>query len=538
MSAVARKPAEAQVEAALRRELYFFNLYRVLEAGLLAFLAFSPLAGAFAEPRYPVLVQSAAATYLVLAMLLLLFGRNPRFALDKQAALGLSMDLLAAGVAMLGLVDLASGVALLLLFNVGAGALLMSLRAGLAFAITAGALAIGSYVYRSMILGVGENVAEPVMFAVTYLAIAILTHMLGRQMRATQALAERRGVEVANLAQINELIIRRMRNGVLVVDADNRIRVFNESAWFLLGKPPPERQMLGEAAPELSRRLWHWLNDKPVEATPVALAEDVPEVIPRFARLSVSDDLVVIFLEDTTALSRRAEELTLATLGRLSASIAHEIRNPLAAISYSAQLLAESEDVPEADKRLVEIINAQCSRMNGIVQSILSMARRERAQPEAIELGRWARDFVSDFRGAQQLGENSFNLISDGRGVHAMVDAQHLHQVVTILVNNALHYGRLPGKPARVTLIVGVDETSLDPQIEVIDRGPGIPPKVVESIFEPFFSTNEHGTGLGLYIARQLCEANQAELVYSPVAGGGSCFRVGLAKVHTLAGDD
>ncbi len=537
MFGVGKKPGMGQVEVALRRELYFFTLYRILEAGLLAFLAFSPLAGLFTELRYPLLIQSVAALYLVVATLLLLFGRNPRFSLEKQAAIGLTFDLLAGAVALYALVGMSSGVALLLVFNVGAGALLMPLRNGLAFAVAAGAVVLGEFFYSRMMLVSDGVVAEPIMFAVTYLAIAILTNLLGQQMRASQALAERRGVEVANLAQINELIIRRMRNGVLVVDADNNIRVFNEAAWFLLGKPPPERQALSEAAPELSRRLWHWLNGKPVEATPVALAEDVPEVIPRFTRLSVSDDLVLIFLEDTSALSRRAEELTLATLGRLSASIAHEIRNPLAAISYSAQLLAESEDVPETDKRLVEIINAQCHRMNGIVQSILSMARRERAQPEAIDLSRWASDFIADYRGSQQLGDNSLNLISDGRGVHAMVDPQHLHQVVTVLVNNALHYGRLPGKPARVTLTVGIGDTGAEPTLEVIDRGPGIPPKVVDNIFEPFFSTNEHGTGLGLYIARQLCEANQAELSYVPLAGGGSCFRVALTKVHALVRD-
>lgn len=527
-------PATVPDEAPLRRELYFFTLYRVLEAGLLAFFAFSPLAGAFVEPRHPLLARGAAAAYLLLALVLLLSGRSQRFRLEGLAAAGLGTDLAAGTIALHTLTGLQSGVALLLVFNIGAGSLLLPLRQGLGFAIAAALLVVGEHVFSSIVHFELTPIAEPVMFGVTYLATAVLTHLLGRHMRATQALAEQRGAEVANLSQINELIIRRMRAGLLVVDADNRIKVFNEAAWFLLGKPPAEQRDLGEVAPELSRRLWHWLNDRPIEAKPVALAEDAPEVVPRFTRLSVNYDLVLIFLEDTLAVSRRAEELTLSTLGRLSASIAHEIRNPLAAISYSAQLLEESRAMPDTDRRLVEIINSQCQRMNGIVESILGMARRERAQPEALDLVRWAQRFVAEYRSAQPQMEGDLQASSEPHSLHAMVDSQHLSQVVTILVNNALAYGRLPGQPPRVRLAVRTYGAGAAPCLEVLDRGPGIPPRVVENIFQPFFTTSEHGTGLGLYIARQLCEANQASLSFEPVAGGGSCFRITLPRVHAL----
>lgn len=121
-----------------------------------------------------------------------------------------------------------------------------------------------------------------------------------------------------------------------------------------------------------------------------------------------------------------------------------------------------------------------------------------------------------------------------GTRVFALVDAQHLHQVLTILVQNALTYGRKSGEPAKVTVAVRRETAKGSPIVEVIDRGPGIPAKVAEQIFTAFFTTSSHGTGLGLYIARQLCEANQSVLSFEPVPGTGSCFRIVLPSSRGL----
>jgi two-component system sensor histidine kinase PilS (NtrC family) len=530
-----RGPADERLaEAALRRELYFFTLYRSLEAALIVFLAFSPLAGYFSSLRHPALAKVTAVVYLLVALLLLLTGRDTRYGFQRQAGFGLACDIVAALLAIHAIAGVQTGISLLLMVNVGAGAVLLPLRWGLGFAATAAVLIVAEYVFAQSDAGSGRNLPEVMMFGATYLAAGGLCHLLGRQMRESHALAAKRGAEVANLSQLNELIIRRMRTGVLVVDGADTIQLINEAAYHLVGHPSPAENQLSSVSEELARRLHQWRLENQSDARPVELFPDTPPVIPRFARLTVTDDLFLIFLDDTSLVSRRAEELTLSTLGRLSASIAHEIRNPLAAISYSAQLLEESPDLPDTDRRLVEIIVSHCNRMNGIVENVLNLSRRERSRPESVDLAQWVFQFVDDFKATRYLDQDEVKGVAQSRHLHAMVDPQQLHQVVTNLVQNALNYGKLPGEPARITLTARQLAEGSPPLVEVIDRGPGIPPRVADSIFEPFFTTHEHGTGLGLYLARQLCEANQATLDYVPVAGGGSCFRITLTRAQRL----
>jgi two-component system sensor histidine kinase PilS (NtrC family) len=518
-----------------QREVYFFALYRTLEAGLFALLALAPVGLVTAQLERPLTAVLAASAYLVVALWLVLASRRSGMRLRRQAAIGLCVDLAAAALALWVQDGLDSGVLLLLLFNIGAGALILTAQSSMGFASLASALVIGDYVYNRVAPGgTPRPLAEAVMFAVTYLAAAVLFHLLGRQMSQTQALAERRGVELANLAELNEVVIRRMRTGVLVVDGGHHIRLANEAAWALLGNPSPNRRELADVAPALHQSLWAWRQGKGEVPKAMVLAEDGVEVLPRFVALSLTDTVLLIFLEDSRIYSSRAEELTLASLGRLSASIAHEIRNPLAAISYSAQLLEESVSLPDTDRRLLEIIHSQCQRMNGIVQNILGLARRERSQAESVELTTFARRFVDEFRNNHPLETDVLQAVNEGRPVVAMVDPQHLHQVLTVLVQNALTYGRDPGQAAQVTVAVRTDGPHGPPLVEIIDRGPGIPPKVAEQVFAPFFTTSEHGTGLGLYIARQLCEANQSTLAFEPVPGGGSCFRITLPGAQSL----
>ncbi len=516
----------------LRRELYYFSLYRVLEAALLALMLFSPVGMLVGAPQHAPLGQVTTAVYLAASLILLLWAQRQR-ALSAQVMVGTTIDIVAATLAMHALPMASPGIALMLLFNIGAASLLLPLRYGLGAAAFAAAAMIAEMVWSSLHdSDTTRPLAERLMFSVSFLAIAMLTYLLGRQMRASQALAERRGVEVNDLAEINELIIRRMRTGVVVVDGEGRLRLANEAALLLLGETGDDERNLALAAPELAQRLRKWQLDGNSDDTPLRLGPDQSEVLPRFARLLANSDASLVFLDDTSLVSRRAESMTLATLGRFSASLAHEIRNPLAAISYATQLLEESREIVDGDRRLLEIIHQQCQRTNGIVESVLGIARRERANAEHVELVGWVRRFVDDYQQMLPPESGSVQVSSPTPSLAALVDPKHLQQVLTVLLQNALNYGRLPGQPARVTLVVH----ALDgrPTIDVTDRGPGIPEGALSRLFRPFFTTSEHGTGLGLYIARELCRANEANLDYVPVPGGGSCFRIALPGMHAL----
>lgn len=523
-----RTPTPATTQSALRRELYLFTLYRALEAGLLALVVFSPFGNYFAAPALPMLGGMAATGYLVAAVVLLYTGRSG--SLKVQALVGVLVDIAAATLAMHALPSAASGVALMLLFNVGAAALFLSMRTGIAIAAFAGVALILEYLWSGAEgVASARQPAELLMYAISFIAVGTLTNLLGRQMRASQALAEHRGAQAANMAEVSELIIRRMRTGVLLVDGGGAVRLANEAALLVIAGS--QGDALHTLSPDLDRRLRRWRHDGVADETPMQFGPDLPEIVPRFTRLLADSDQSLVFLDDTSLLSRRAESLTLATLGRFSASLAHEIRNPLAAISYATQLLEESKEILDADRRLLEIIHQQTQRMNGIVENVLGLARRERAQPEYVELVGFARRFIEEYRTNHPLEGDTLQVSADQAAVPALADPRQLHQVLVALIHNALTYGRMPGEPARVHLHIS---NAHGPQLDVQDRGPGIPEMVASQLFRPFFTTSGHGTGLGLYIARELCRANQATLEYVAMPGGGCCFRIRLAGPHSL----
>lgn len=519
-----------------RRELYYFALYRLLEAALLALMIFSPESYFFGQSAYPELGYAITLSYLPISGLLLLWAHQGD-RLRLQAMVGASIDILAAGLAAHALPPASPVISMLLLFNIGAAALLLPLRYGMALAGLAAASLLGEYAWvRANQPDLARPLAERLMFAISYCMFALLAYQLNRQVRRSQAIAQQRSAEVADLAALNELIIRRMRTGVLLVDAGGRIRLANEAALALLrrgdGDPDLRELDLEQAAPELAARLRAWRDGGECDDAPLPLAGGQVETLPRFARLLASSQSTLIFLDDATQVSRRAESLTLAAMGRFSASLAHEVRNPLAAISYSAQLLEESAELAEADRNLVQIIHQQVLRTNTVIESVLGLARRERAQPEYVDLGAFVRRFVNDYRKVTPADAGRLEANAPGAPLAATIDPRHLQQVLTVLVQNAFNHGHAPGEPARITVTAHLIDDA--PAIDVLDRGPGIPEGVRAQLFRPFFTTSQHGTGLGLYIAGELCRANQASLDHVPTPGVGGCFRIVMAAPHSL----
>ena len=521
------------------RELYLFALYRVLVASLLALVVFSPAGALIGDMHLPQLARTVSVTYLAMSVLLLVHARRTDGAFAPHVMAGLSIDITVALLATHAMPGAGPGIALMLAFNLAAGSLFVSMAWSLAFASAATLALLAEYTWdRIEQVHAYRPLAEVLMFAVAYFAVVVLMRHLGRQMDEARQLAHQRGAEAANLAEINELVIRRMRTGVILVDGPGRVRMANEAAQLLLrddsdtDHPGMHGQALAKVAPELAMRLAHWLQDGKQDDAPMACGPDRPDVLPRFARLLATSDSTLIFLDDTSLVSRRAESITLAAMGRFSASLAHEIRNPLAAISYATQLLEESHDLTTSDRRLLQIIHQQCQRTNGIVESVLGLARRERANPEYVDLSGFVRRFVDDYAQMLPAENGTLHAAAPGKATPALFDPRHLQQVLTVLVQNALHHGRMPGEPARVTVAVHREDGTVS--IDVLDRGPGIAPGTLAQLFRPFFTTSESGTGLGLYIARELCHANQTHLDYVGAAGGGGCFRISMNAPQSL----
>ena len=232
MSSLPTHPA-AEADSALRRELHFFTLYRLLEAALLTFLLFGPIRSYISEPRDEGIAKATAIIYLFVAFGLFLIRKGGDLRL--QAAGGIAVDLFFGLLAVYALPGARAGIALMLMFNVGAAALLLPTRFGLGIAAISAAGLLAEY-FWSTTSGdeSARGIGEPLMFATGYIAIATLTSVLGRQMRDSVDLAERRGADAASLAEVNELIIRRLRTGVLLVDNRGQLRLANEAAMLLL----------------------------------------------------------------------------------------------------------------------------------------------------------------------------------------------------------------------------------------------------------------------------------------------------------------
>jgi two-component system sensor histidine kinase PilS (NtrC family) len=243
------------------------------------------------------------------------------------------------------------------------------------------------------------------------------------------------------------------------------------------------------------------------------------------------DKGTLILLEDSSFINRQLQQLKLASLGRLTASIAHEIRNPLGAISHAAQLLAESDDLPSPDRRLTDIILDHCKRVNTLIEDVLQLSRGGNAKPERMWLQEVLKRFTEDFAASERLSPEQLTLHLPELPAEIYVDPNHLNQVLWNLCKNAVIYGKKDNEPPQVRLEAGRLEDTGFPYLDVRDQGVGIPPDLAEEIFEPFYTSGVKGTGLGLFLSRELCEFNNATLIYQP-GNAGACFRIVFSREH------
>ena len=519
------------------RALEYLNYYRLVLTGLiLIFIVIELLPVPFGK-NDPTLFERVIYFYFAIAIGFVFTNHYRKPGYIIQTYIQVLVDIVAITL-MFHASGPDSGIGLLLVVAIAGGSLLVPGLTAYFFAAVA-TLSLFFEQFYSQLNSLFESTyySRTGMLGVVFFATAILSHALASRIRKSEALAAQRGIDVANLAELNEHIIQRMQVGILVVDDDNKIRLGNAAAKVLLGIYNFEQQpSLETAAPQIFVQLQKWQKNPDTESMIIQSTETTASIIPRFARLGQSRKQgALIFLEDAAAMKQQAHHLKLASLGRLTASIAHEIRNPLSAISHAGQLLEESADIAEKDKRLTEIIRNHAKRMNGIIENILQLSRQDRAQPELFNLKPWLKEFVSEFTLTNHIADKEILLTIEDE-TEVRFDPEHLHQILWNLCQNSLrHSTDYAGNP-KLELTAGVEPETKRPFLDVRDHGSGIDPATVNQIFEPFFTTESKGTGLGLFIARELCETNRARLDLVQGNDRGACFRIIFADPRRRQG--
>ena len=428
---------------------------------------------------------------------------------------------------------ISSGLGGVLIVSVGTLALLVPAeRAFLLAAVTALVLLLEQAYAQFQGMTTSAQFAPAGIIGAAIFVITAIVQLLRHRIVETEALAEQRGLDLRNLVELNDYIIQHLRESIVVVDDDDQVRLINESAAKHLGvKGAARGEAVAAVTPDLANRLQRWRSASPESRSqPTFSSPDGATLQPHFAPLGGDrNGGVVIFLEDTSLIAERVQQAKLAALGRLSASIAHEIRNPLGAMSHAGQLLAESPSISKEDQRLTDIIRSNARRVSQIVESVLALSRRAQSRPERLQLTPWVEDFAREFVQTLELYEDAVSVVDGAPDIEVQMDPTHLHQILWNLCDNAVKYASAEAGAIAVEITCGVLEPSGRPFVEVSDRGPGIKPDKVEQIFEPFYTTQSGGTGLGLYISRELAERNGASLRYQARPGGGSAFRIVFA---------
>jgi two-component system sensor histidine kinase PilS (NtrC family) len=514
--------------------LRLFSLYRIVIAGLFLIAGISETEAQILNVLNPELYLFASSLFLFTGLFLSLMARFHRPSFGIQVWSQAAADLVFLILLLHASGGIYSGIGVLLIVSVATISLLRPGIMALFYAAIASLVLLADQIYGYWI----QDYSQPAymgtgIHGLTLFGIAFFASRLSRWARTSEVLAEQRRIELQNMAQLNELIIDHMQSGVIVIDETDRVQLVNQTAWRLLGEPGiGNPTILDENAPEIRSSYLKWKNGELPDSITIKLDHNNQELQLRFSRLAGAGHInTLVFLEDTAERKRAAQEMKLASLGRLTASIAHEIRNPLGAISHAAQLLDENPQLEQSDTRLVNIINDQSKRMNSLIKNILGISRREISQPERIELKTWLEQFIAEFSQYHNFDQDLITLNIDPEDTEVFFDNTQLHQVLWNLCSNAKKHACSTKKKGCLMLQGGQDGDYA--YLDVIDEGPGIKLELQDKLFEPFFTTNAQGVGLGLYIAKETCENNAANLEYIAMPMGGSCFRIQFPRVQS-----
>ena len=510
----------------LWRPLYFFGLYRLILGGLLLMLAVLFGQALSLNGINQVWIYRICLLYIFLTLISLVGVsiRKPIFPLQLAFQVGTDIVIFSTMSYFSG--GIQSNLGMLLLVSLASAGLISRGRITLFYAALASIAILLEHSYSVLTQDAPTaSFLQAGILSASFFAVAWLAHTLSKYAVASEKLAFSRGVDLSNMAEANRLMIQDMPDGFLVVDERGTLRQSNPSAERLLGLSlmTDKTNLLSDFSPLLDAMFAAWRQNKALGHEILRLPTTNRLVRVRFLPVQRQEFWgAVLVLEDMQRVQDQAQQVKLAALGRLTANIAHEVRNPLSSISYAAELLQEGPADP-AQTRFTQIILDNTARLNRIVQDVMQLNRRDRINAEPIDLAQYLPRFAEEICHAKRLPLTTIE-ITTPLECKMSFDPGHLNQVLWNLCQNALRYSQNVTASVKLQLTRFPDEGQMI--LDVIDDGPKINEDTASKLFEPFFTTDAGGTGLGLYIARELCEANGAILEYCPSFEAGTCFRI------------
>jgi two-component system sensor histidine kinase PilS (NtrC family) len=504
--------------------LRYFVLYRCCIAGLLfasslfhpsAFSIFSPDAGS----------SSLALTsfYLLATIASFVGGYFYRQRFNVQLTVHVLLDVLVLTLLIHSCGGLRSGLGAMVMVTLAGAGIVGQGRLVLLFAALATLAVLFEQSYRAMQVDVElGDFFQAGLYSAGFFAVAISARLLARRVISNEELARKRGVDLRNQTLVSQRVIEEMQDGILVLGRDGLVKQHNPRAEQLLGLGDPAERKLANYSTELARGFSDWCQRASDEPMVVRAPASGMQLRARFVSTDSSESDVLVFLEDMGRLQEQARQIKLAALGRLTANIAHEIRNPLSAINYAGELMREDSSLGRTNDRLLRIVLDNTQRVERIVSDVLELGRRDRAHLEHIDLRQTLPLFVEEYTLKENVAPGVVRYEFSGLG-RLLFDRPHFHQVLWNLLGNALRHSRRLTGSICLRVQDGSREGWVD--VHVIDDGEGVDERYNEQIFEPFFTTHNRGTGLGLYIARELCDANGARLELMNSAAGAD-FRI------------
>jgi len=509
-----------------------YLLYRILLSFIFLVMLSLPATRQLVGSQDPGLYVSASLVFLGSNVVLL--GANARRVQRSNLAL---VALFGFDIACITTVSdasggMASGLPLLLTITIASSAVLISKRSIATLVAALAVLATLADTLRLISLGTaGTGALFPAgLLGLLFFGVSTIVQIVVLRLGKAETIAIERASDLYRLQRLNERIVQNMQTGILTVDANRRARILNAAAGRLLDPSRPlaieQGRDIDDYSPKLAERLDAYLRSGVQRGSPFMTRREGAQVVARFQSLEGEDaEQTLIFLEDYRPVAAYAQSLKLSSLGRLAASIAHEVRNPLGAISHATQLLRESPSITEDEQRLITMILTNSQRVDEIIESVMQISRREPPKTDTLTLREWMRQFRERYlQTREEPGELLVEYVdADAR---ILFDPEHLERVLGNLIDNAMRHGAAKTGTRRAEIRVRVDQAHDECIVEIYDAGDGVAKADVGRLFEPFFTRSQGGSGLGLYVCRELCELNQARIAYAPTTDGRSRFQI------------